>query len=355
MLVLFDKDKTTQYIEDFLSSIDIERSTFASAEAYSPKTTIEIAKKVDEKGGIIIPAHIDEYNGLCEISYQSREDLYSLPYISAVQVVHKIFTTLNPTNEEIKENLTTYYNREISEDRFRDWKVSVNRALINKKAILTFSDNPAGPGESKHGLWGIGQRYTWLKMNQDVNLESLRQALLLPEHRVKNDFTSPTKPFIFPDSWIEKLKITNTELNSEEVEIDFSPQMSTIIGGRGTGKSSLLRFIRGIFGKINDLKGLANSNLIQDQTNFYKIKQNEEGILKNESIVEITVIRYGQKYNIITTDFNENGPQKITVLKWNEENKCYEDIRDDKSILVYLISRFSHKNRYLKLLKNQMH
>lgn len=140
-------------------------------------------------------------------------------------------------------------------------------------------------------------------MVQEINLESLRQALLLPDHRVKNDFTSSTHPFTLPDSWIEKLKIKNTELNSEDIEIDFSPQMTTIIGGRGTDKSSLLRIIRGVFGKINDLKGL--SNLIQEQSNFYKIKQNEGGILKKESVVELTVDRFGQKYNIKTTDLME--------------------------------------------------
>ncbi len=51
--------------------------------------------------------------------------------------------------------------------------------------ILTFSDNPNSEGDSKHGLWGIGKQYSWIKMSEKPNLESLRQALLFPNNRIK--------------------------------------------------------------------------------------------------------------------------------------------------------------------------
>ncbi len=35
---------------------------------------------------------------------------------------------------------------------------------------------------------GIGKQYSWIKMSEKPNLESLRQALLFPNNRIKNCF-----------------------------------------------------------------------------------------------------------------------------------------------------------------------
>ena len=44
--------------------------------------------------------------------------------------------------------------------------------------MLTFSDNPCEENDPRHGLWGIGNNITWLKMDKEPNLESVRQALI---------------------------------------------------------------------------------------------------------------------------------------------------------------------------------
>jgi PHP family Zn ribbon phosphoesterase len=345
MLILFDLDKTTQDIEDFLISVGINRADFASSEARSTWSTIDIAKKVEEIGGLIIPAHIDEYNGISEISYDSREKLLKEQNINAVQVVHKVFLDQNTPKDIIEQKLEEYYGRKISEDTYKNWKVSVKQALELNKTILTFSDNPASKGESKHGMWGIGQRYTWIKMDEEVSLESLRQALLLPQHRVRNDFVSKTSPYRYPANWIKTLKISNTELNSEDVIIDFNPQMTTIIGGRGTGKSSILRFIRGLFGKIADLEGL--SNLKEEQEKFFKIKNNDEGVLKPESVIEINYMRYGNEYKVKATKFNKEGyPESLTISKWDEEIQGFKEIEDLDTFKLFNFDIFSQKQIY---------
>ena len=46
---------------------------------------------------------------------------------------------------------------------------------------------------------------------------------------------------------MKSMRVSDTELNENEIEFCFNPQMTTIIGGRGTGKSSLFRFVRGYF------------------------------------------------------------------------------------------------------------
>nr|WP_259547331.1 hypothetical protein [Heyndrickxia oleronia] len=341
MLVIFDKDKGTQFVEDFLLSIDIEREAFATSEAYTPLSSIDLVKKVDEKGGIAIPAHIDEFNGLCEIAHVNRGELLNSPLINGVQVVHKMFLRSNVRNTEIEATLEEYYNRPIGEETYKKWKVTAQLAKSYNKSILTFSDNPDSIGDSRHGLWGIGNRFTWIKMDEEISFESLRQALLLPEHRIRNDFVTESAPYNYPDSWIKSLKVNNTELNENEVEFCFNPQMTTIIGGRGTGKSSLLRFIRGVFNKISDLKDL--SNLSEEQHNFFKLKQNDDGVLKKESILEMLIVRFGKEFKVYLSDFTKNGPETVLVYEYDNTQQEFLPLENRDILSIFNIDIFSQK------------
>jgi ABC-type Mn2+/Zn2+ transport system ATPase subunit len=341
ILVIFDKDKGTQFVEDFLLSIGIERNAFATSEAYTPLSSIDLIKKVDEKGGIAIPAHIDEFNGLCEIAHINRVELLNSTLINGVQVVHKMFLSNNIANLEIERTLEEYYSRSIGEETYKKWKVTAQLAKSHNKSILTFSDNPDSQGDSRHGLWGIGNRFTWIKMDEESSFESLRQALLLPEHRIRNDFMSESAPYNYPDSWIKSLKVNNTELNENEVEFCFNPQMTTIIGGRGTGKSSLLRFIRGVFNKITDLKGL--SNLSEEQQNFFKVKQNDDGVLKKESILEMVIVRFGKEFKVYLSDFNKNGPETVLVYEYDNNQQEFLPLESRDILSIFNIDIFSQK------------
>lgn len=341
MLVIFDKDKGTQFVEDFLLSIGIERNAFASSEAYSTLSTIELAKRVEEKGGIIIPAHIDEFNGICEIAHVNREELLNSPFINGVQIVHKMFLRNDVTRGEIEKVLEEHYNREISEETYKKWKVTAQLAKDYEKAILTFSDNPDSLGDSRHGLWGIGSRFTWIKMDEEISFESIRQALLLPEHRIRNDFMFENPPYEFPDSWLKTLKVSKTELNDDEIEFSFNPQMNTIIGGRGTGKSSLLRFVRGVFNKISDLQGL--STLAEEQENFFKLKQNDDGVLKKESVLELIVVRFGKEYKVYISDFNRSGPETVLFYEYDQTDNEFILFEGKDLLSVFNIDIFSQK------------
>src|SRR5699024_8051298 len=75
MLVLFDTGKNKQDVEDFLSRIRIDRDDFATAEANCPISTTELADEASKVGAIAIPAHIDEYNGLSQVTYHNRKNL----------------------------------------------------------------------------------------------------------------------------------------------------------------------------------------------------------------------------------------------------------------------------------------
>lgn len=169
LLIFFDVTKSSADIRDFLVRADIKAEDFGKQDAATIKSIFDIGVLANKDGALVIPAHIDEYNGLASISVGNIQKFYGEDYINAVQVVHKEFlnTSLQTTgNTELKQTLNDYYNNpkpSIDDATLKEWFTPVKYAVEAKLAILTFSDNPHEPKNSKHGLAGIGTRYTWMK------------------------------------------------------------------------------------------------------------------------------------------------------------------------------------------------
>jgi ABC-type cobalamin/Fe3+-siderophores transport system ATPase subunit len=351
LLVIFDITKTTNDINDFLILCGISRDKFAEPTASTQQTIFDVSRKALESGAIVIPAHIDEHNGLSTISPANLNSFFDLPNINSVQIVHKDF--LNPSlqtndNTVLKTYLNAYYNNpspEIDYAKIADWHRPAKIALDKNIAITTFSDNPHEPQLSKHGLNGIGSRYTWIKMDEKPTLEGLRQAFLLPDFRVKNDIISSNTPYKTPELWIKSITIKDTIVtdSASPLVIEFSPQLTTIIGGRGSGKSSILRFIRGLFNRTADLSEL--KEILVDQSEFYK--QNEQrsqkGVLKDSSIVEVEFIRNKVLHRIIASGITNSASQTITISKFNSATSSWTLEEADGYLDFFEYEQYSQK------------
>lgn len=354
LLVLFDPSKGEEDIKSFLSKCDIEHFQYGKQEATTTKSVFEVADIATQKcDALVIPAHIDEFSGLCSLSVQNLEKFYSRNDINAVQVVHKEFLneSLSTTaNTELKLLLNNYYNNPspaIDDATLKAWYTPVKCACESHLAILTFSDNPQEPKSSKHGLWGIGSRYAWIKMNEMPSLEGLRQAFLLPDYRIRNEFNCPTTPYARPDLWIKSISVSNTTITDTEapLKIDFSPQLNTLIGGRGSGKSSILRFIRGVFNRTADLSEL--NDILDDHNEFYRRESGrpKKGILTESSLVEIEFVRNDVLNKIIASNITNSASQTINVLKMNEAGD-WENITDEGYIDFFEFEHYSQKQIY---------
>ncbi len=319
LLVIFDINATTQVIEDFVIKCGITRDKFSEQDAHSTLSVSEVLNEAKSVGAIVIPAHVDEFNGLKNTANATLETLFTSELVDAVQVVHREFTISDEDYQALDKNTVlqsqlSYYGLAENGLSLNDLKKSrscVSKAIDSGKSILTLSDNPHQQGDSKHGLWGIGERYTWLKMEKAPSLESLRQALILPDLRVRNDFLVQD-PSSTPDLWIEKIIIKNTKITSdtEPLTIDFSPQMTSIIGGRGSGKSSLIRFIIGVLNKQGELVNL--KQLLDDFNNFFKEADRRHGVLNNSTAIELYINRLGEKYKVL---YKHDAPVKNSLYK----------------------------------------
>lgn len=349
LLILFDKHKRSSDVNAFLHYCGIEDHKFARQDATTSEqeTIFTVAEKARRRGGLVIAAHVDEYNGISETSYQKMNEFLDKDYINGVQVVNEEFyNQMGISTQDLLSSLRQRYSK-LDENMMKNWKNAVELSINKNKAILTFSDNPSALGETTHGLWGIGNRYTWIKMDEEVTLESLRHALIMPHYKIKNDFQSKTVPYKKPDLLIKGLEIRNSILNpKEKLEIHFNPQMNTIIGGRGTGKSAINRIIRGLLNSNNELEDF--EELLKEQTEFFKINESvrgeeTKGILQNNTEIDLYLQRLGHTYKIKFNNFNglESNKTFYTLDNNGEYIEC------DNSILELFESEiYSQKQIY---------
>ena len=346
LLLIFDESKSTQQIEDFLLTCGISREMFADQNAHSSMTVIDIANKANEVGALVIPAHIDEFNGLAYCAARSSvNDFFSLPFVHAVQFVHEEFldTKLQiKGNKQLLESINSYYGKStiaIGENDIKNAIDGIVAAKVAKMRLLTFSDNPDELDPAKHGLSGIGSRYTWIKMDSKPSLEGLRQAFMMPDRTV-HYFKRAHCPYNEPKLWIRKISIQNTVLtkNNDLFEIEFNPQLTTIIGGRGSGKSSVLRFLRGAFGHDKDLEKLVE--IKEDQKQFFKkVDENGLGVLKDDTRIEVYFVRDNLEYRIVY----DKGNSSTVVEQYDVTAKDYIPLLDEGFIDFFQFEEYSQK------------
>jgi len=346
LLILFDLHTDYKEIEDFLIKCDIDRAKFGKQGAFTLRTVFNIAKKAKERNALVIPAHIDEYNGLGKIGHAQLHEFLDSENINAVQVVHKKFFEGDLNN--IPDHLADYYPLEKSKPRVVDdttiksWHKPVRLALEKNLSILTFSDNPHEARNPQHGLWGIGRRYTWIKMDVNPSLEGLRQAFLMPRFRIKNDFVCDENPNKKPKIYIKSLSLTNTLLNkgNDEFTIGFHPQLNTIIGGPGSGKSSILKCIRGILQNTNELAQL--NSILSDHEEFYKKADiQKKGIFTNNSILKLSLEKDNINYEVEAKNISRTNSQAISIYKIEGEKR---ELQPLETLSLFKTEHYSQKH-----------
>src|ERR1039458_2846249 len=97
-------------------------------------------------------------------------------------------------------------------------------------AVFQTSDN------RKRDHSDLGKYSTWVKWSEPT-AEALRQACLAKESRL-----SQNEPRL-PSLWVTSMSVSNSKFLGR-VAMEFNQQYNAVIGGRGTGKSTMLEYLR---------------------------------------------------------------------------------------------------------------
>ena len=186
-------------------------------------------------------------------------------------------------------------------------------------AIISTSDNRYEDGRE------LGQHVTWVKWAEPT-AEALRQACLARQSRIAH--VQPPLPQIY----ITGLDVTNSKFLSS-FSIQFNRQYSALIGGRGTGKSTILEYLRW---------GLCDQTVSgSDSDESTRIDQ------QRSSLVDKTLVPFG---GAVRVTFDLNGIVHIvkrdsgtgeTVMKIDDGE--FEPVKEEEVRRILPIQAYSQK------------
>lgn len=113
-----------------------------------------------------------------------------------------------------------------------------------------------GMGSDCYRLYGsdqdpsnyIGFRHTWIKMSRP-SIEALRQAFLDRDSGIRFGSQSPEEAYTYPK--IRRISVQGASFLKAD-PITWSPNLNCLIGSRGTGKSTLLDYLRLTLDRLRD-------------------------------------------------------------------------------------------------------
>lgn len=137
-------------------------------------------------------------------------------------------------------------------------------------------------GDNRFADWGrLGAHACWIKVGEPT-IEGVRQSLLADEARIAHDLPHE------PADRLVSITIKSTICGLEPLSIRFNPGFNAIIGGRGSGKSAILEYLR--FGLGRTAKDLPLGEAAKSKERSASLI---EDTLADEGFVEISLVREG--------------------------------------------------------------
>jgi chromosome segregation protein len=224
------------------------------------------------------------------------EDLYEK--LNSISLLNGRFIVLPNLNEGGRHTLlragnSEHYKKMPCVGGYVDGNVTQhgngNRNIINGiareygyKSVAVFQTSDARQSDFSN----LGASTTWVKWAVPT-AEALRQACLAKESRLSNEAPQ------FPTIHISKIDVTNCKFLGS-FSLEFNSQYNGLIGGRGSGKSTILEYLRW---------GLCDqTNLLEDSDELTEINK------RRRSLIEKTLVPFGGEVRIT---FNLNGINHI--------------------------------------------
>lgn len=307
LLAIFDISTVTSDIDTLLGSVKYIGDK-GDSNGVTREGVTEVIQIVLNSGGLPIPAHVDENKGLLRLEAGSQtkaaldantlRQILEIPSILAMEVV-------NPTTPMPR----------VYVESGKQWT----------KVI----------GSDCHSFQGSavpGSRFTWVKM-ASPSLEGLRLALLdgagVSVRRIDEGLFDP---FRKPEHFIESIEIREAHvmgLGRQPAILSFSPYFNVLVGGRGTGKSTVIHALRLAYRREGELTRFYEKS--EPRKTFERFNQvysqsNKEGGLRENTEIVLTLCRDGLSHQLRW----RQDDQVVAV----EEQKADDWVRSDSQSIT---------------------
>ena len=277
LLAIFDPSATTRTVSDLLATVRYQ-DTEGDSDGVTQASPIDVVRGVLDANGIPIPAHSDQDKGLLQVNPGTRE--CALDPHTVRQVM------------EIEDLLAI------------EW---VDKALPAPSCVQKESDRVAKIlGSDSHNFRGSGvpgSRFTWIKM-ESATLEGLHLALLDGKGiSVRRSDEGAFEPYETPTHFVTGITVDSARFmgNGTPERLAFTPYYNALLGGRGTGKSTIVHAMRLAYRRDEELRRLGEKT--EPYRHFAGFAEpargrDGDGALRDNTEVRVDLMRDGAMHRL---------------------------------------------------------
>ena len=266
ILAIFGEDKTTSDIDSLLGAVRY-RGTKGKSDGCSECSAVEVIDEIARSGGLAIPAHVDQASGLFTVCTGN-------------------------TLEQVLDNKCVFA-MEVTDLAKSKPQLYIGKNLNWAEVLGTDSHQPSGTGNQRYP----GSHFTWVKMSEP-SYDGLRLALIDGALSLKRSDNFTGDPNIHGQLAIESIVVDDAKYlgRGQSLSCQLNPWLNTIIGGRGTGKSTSLEFLRIALKR----KGEIPKSLEKEFTKYSQTSKDrqDEGLLKDSTKITVGFRKDGGRFRI---------------------------------------------------------
>ena len=264
LLAILACDRTTSDIDSLLGAIGFSSERKGSSDAVTTKSLVEVVEAIVKAGGIAIPAHVDGFHGLFELQGNTLEQALDCNGIFAMEL-------MDPA----------YQKPQLYFDKKLHWT----------EILGTDAHHPSGNSEQQFP----GSRFAWIKMGLPT-IKGLRLALLDGGLSVRRSDQGTDDPNEHASLVLESFEVSRARYmgRTQVFTIGFNPWFNAIIGGRGTGKSTAVEFLRIALRRKAELP----EDLQPELEQYSKVNGEDGGLLTEDACITVTCRKEGERFRI---------------------------------------------------------
>jgi len=323
LLALFDHQADKSVLDGLLvCRLKISNMDKPNAERMVSESTSTVIDQIHALKGLVIAAHVEKTNGLLQ---ETNEQGSFKPKHS--RLLDAVLPKLDALEfQSLTNDCYRYFAQRISD-----------------KAFVSGSDWP-------HNTANAGTRFCWVKMSEP-SFDGLRLALLDPESAIRRSDQYPYDPQPLPEQWIQSVTLENMHLRRighGALELQLNPAYNAIIGGRGSGKSTVLECIRLALARDDELKKLGEESEIWKTFEGFRreyVQRDKPGMMLPDTRIAVEVVKgkneSAQRFKFIWSK-QTNGRFACQVQRW-ENGWQSTDLHEQDARSLFPVKIFSQK------------
>jgi PHP family Zn ribbon phosphoesterase len=225
VLAIFDPSEGAAKVAHLLSRVGVDPDQYGEESALANPVG-SVIQEIETAGGLAILAHAKSSKGaMADVQGKTRTAIFGEPGLMAVEVGNNDFSEDRKTRRVRAVDLLDGHD--------------VNYA--NRKLAVIQGSDCLVDDSGRHTIDGIGRRRTYIKTTQPLTLEGLRQAFIDPDSRIR------VEPLGLPPDNATHPRIARVAVHGgffDALDLEVHEGMTSLIGGKGSGKSLLVELLR---------------------------------------------------------------------------------------------------------------